>query len=85
MKLRARGLLCLLLAAALLAGCAPAGPTENPSTAPESSGAAVEFTGETAAPEEALKTEQALTQIRALGESPQDNYRVWYEIFVYSF
>ena len=32
-----------------------------------------------------MKTEQALTQIRALGESPEDNYRVWYEIFVYSF
>ena len=86
MKRRARGLLCLLLAAALLAGCAPAGPTENPSTAPESSGAAVEFSGETAAePLEAVKTEQALAQIRTLGESPQDNYRVWYEIFVYSF
>lgn len=86
MKTRATRLLCLLLAAALLAGCAPAGPTENPSTAPESSGAAVEFSGETAAePLEAVKTEQALAQIRTLGESTQDNYRVWYEIFVYSF
>ena len=86
MKPRARGLLCLLLAAVLLAGCAPADQTQVPSTAPESSGAAVEFLEETAAePQEAAKTEQALTQIRALGESPQDNYRVWYEIFVYSF
>lgn len=86
MKPRARGLLCLLLAAVLLAGCAPADQTQVPSTAPESSGAAVEFLEETAAePQEAVKTEQALTQIRALGESPQDNYRVWYEIFVYSF
>lgn len=86
MKPRARGLLCLLLAAVLLAGCAPADQAQVPSTAPESSGAAVEFLEETAAePQEAAKTEQALTQIRALGESPQDNYRVWYEIFVYSF
>ena len=86
MKIRATGLLCLLLAAALLAGCAPAGQAQNPSTAPESSGAAVEFSEETAAaPEEAVKTEQALTQIRALGESPEDNYRVFYEVFVYSF
>lgn len=86
MKPRARGLLCLLLAAVLLAGCAPADQTQVPSTAPEFSGAAVEFLEETAAePQEAAKTEQALTQIRALGESPQDNYRVWYEIFVYSF
>ncbi|MCI6956185.1 MAG: alpha-amylase family glycosyl hydrolase [Candidatus Faecousia sp.] len=86
MKPRARGLLCLLLAAVLLAGCAPADQTQVPSTAPESSGAAVEFLEETAAePQEAAKTEQALTQIRALGGSPQDNYRVWYEIFVYSF
>ena len=86
MKPRARGLLCLLLAAVLLAGCAPADQTQVPSTAPESSGAAVEFLEETAAEsQEAAKTEQALTQIRALGESPQDNYRVWYEIFVYSF
>ncbi len=31
------------------------------------------------------RTEAALTQIRTLGESPDDNYRTWYEIFVYSF
>ena len=30
-------------------------------------------------------TEEALAQIRTLGESPDDNYRTWYEIFVYSF
>ena len=30
-------------------------------------------------------TEKALEQIHALGQSPDDNYRTWYEIFVYSF
>ena len=33
----------------------------------------------------AKKTEAALDQIALLGSSPDDNYRVWYEIFVYSF
>ena len=33
----------------------------------------------------AAETEKALAQIAALGESPDDNYRTWYEIFVYSF
>ena len=46
------------------------GCAEN-TTAPESSGAAF--------------TEAALKQIQALGKSPDDNYRTWYEIFVYSF
>ena len=32
-----------------------------------------------------LSTEEKLENIAALGESPDDNYRVWYEIFVYSF
>ena len=72
--------LCLLLATALLVGCAPQAQTEDPSTAPESSGAAVDFQ-----PREATATQQALAQIYTLGESPDDNYRTWYEIFVYSF
>ena len=38
--------------------------------APDSSGASVQ---------------QALAEISALGESPDDNYRTWYELFVYSF
>ena len=29
--------------------------------------------------------EQKLDSIHALGTSPDDNYRTWYEIFVYSF
>ncbi len=72
-------LICLLLCAVLLAGCAaPAQSENNPTTAPESSGAAVDI-------QEAVLTQQALTEIKALGSSPDDNYRTWYEIFVYSF
>lgn len=68
-------LICLLLIAALLAGC-----SQTKTAAPDSSGAVV---GLEAAGAE--RTEAALTSIRALGESPDDNYRTWYEIFVYSF
>ncbi len=71
---------CLLLALLFLMGCAPQAQTEDSVTAPDSSGAAVDLQ-----PMEAVKTEQALSQIHALGESPDDNYRTWYEIFVYSF
>ena len=39
--------------------------------------------GETQA--SASRTEEALAQIAQLGTSPDDNYRTWYEIFVYSF
>lgn len=83
MKQRASRFLCLLLTAALLCGCTS---HTNPATAPEASGAVAECIEETAAKAmEAVKTERALSQIRALGESPEDNYRVWYEVFVYSF
>ena len=33
----------------------------------------------------AERTEAALSEIKTLGQSPDDNYRTWYEIFVYSF
>lgn len=77
MKCMAR-LLCLLLTSALLTGCASQAQTDKSATAPESSGAAVDF-------QEAVQTKLALSEIQALGESPDDNYRTWYEIFVYSF
>ena len=64
----------LLLAAALLTGCAapavPAAPAE---------------TAETAAQPAAAETEKTLASLRALGAAPDDDYRNWYEIFVYSF
>ena len=80
MKRTAR-VLCLLLVCVLLIGCAPQGENTE-STAPVSTGAALETQG---IPQSAEKTEQALAQIAQLGTSPDDNYRVFYEIFVYSF
>ncbi len=74
-------ILCLLLSFLLLLGCAQQEQTENPATAPEQSGAAVD----SQQPQEAILTQQALEEIKLLGESPDDNYRTWYEIFVYSF
>ena len=74
MKRTAR-LLCLLLVCVLLIGCAPQGENSD-STAPVNTGAAYQ---------NAEKTQQALAEIAKLGTSPDDNYRVFYEIFVYSF
>ncbi len=70
---------CLLLAVIVFSGCAPKAQPEETTTVPETSGAAVDF------PEEPVLTEQALSEIKTLGESPDDNYRTYYEIFVYSF
>ena len=74
MKRTAR-LICLLLVCVFLIGCAPQGENSE-STAPVNTGAAYQ---------NAERTEQALTEIAKLGTSPDDNYRVFYEIFVYSF
>ena len=74
MKRTAR-LLCLLLVCVLLIGCAPQGENRD-STAPVNTGAAYQ---------NAEKTQQALAEIAKLGTSRDDNYRVIYEIFVYSF
>ena len=71
MKRTAR-LICLLLVCAFLIGCT----SNSDSTAPANAGAAYQ---------NAEKTEQALAEITKLGTSPDDNYRVFYEIFVYSF
>ena len=55
----------------LLIGLILVGCTTEIPTAPESSGAEL--------------TEKALAQIKTLGSSPDDNYRTWYELFIYSF
>ena len=68
---RAVRIVSLLLAVLMLFGC------NMQPTAPENSGAALES--------EAVKTEAKLAEIALLGESPDDNYRTFYEIFVYSF
>ena len=70
MKLKAT--VCLLLCILLLAGCSPKHTTNN---TPDLSGVSVD----------APQTEKALSEIQKLGSSPDDNYRTWYEIFVYSF
>ena len=70
-------ILCLLLSILLLVGCAPAGANNDSTAAPENSGAVLAT--------KAKKTERALEEIKLLGESPDDNYRTYYEIFVYSF
>ena len=67
----------LLLSILLLFGCAPQGGNTD-TTAPVSTGAALESG-------QAAKTEAALAEIAKLGASPDDNYRTFYEIFVYSF
>lgn len=75
---KAKCLLCLLLTLLILVGCTTQGNLDNPTTAPDSSGAALDS-------QELSKTEQALAEIAKLGTSPDDNYRVWYEVFVYSY
>jgi len=70
-------ILCLLLSVLLLVGCVPAGNNTDSTAAPENSGAVLVT--------KAKKTEQTLAEIRSLGECPDDNYRTFYEIFVYSF
>ena len=78
---RAARILCLLLSVLLLIGCAPQGAIKDTNTAPDSSGAKLDIQEA----KTAVKTEEALAYIQTLGESPDDNYRTFYEIFVYSF
>ena len=72
-------LVSLLLVILLLFGCASQG-TNTDSTTPDSSGVASDIQSETA-----VKTEAALAEIAKLGDPTDDNYRTFYEIFVYSF
>ena len=81
MKRVARAALCLLLAVLMLTGCgnvADNGPTTQPSTQPS--------TQPTTVPTEPVfDVDARIQEIAKLGSSPEDNYGVWYEIFVYSF
>ena len=79
---RMKRFFCLLLALLCLMGCA-SHATEEPSTAPDSSGATLDTQPVT--PQTAQLTEQNIARIKTLGESPDDNYRTFYEVFVYSF
>ena len=82
---RTAKLICLLLSILLLGSCSTAEPEITDTAAPESSGAVADSQPTPEQPQGAVLTEQALAGIKALGESPDDNYRTWYEIFVYSF
>ena len=64
-------ILCLLLCLLFLIGCAPKGATEDPTTAPDSSGAELDI--QETQPQTAEKTEETLAHIKTLGESPDDN------------
>ncbi len=67
--------LALFLSLVLLTGCAAA-PQRQDDPLPVS---------EPAVPQASVLTDHALAEIQALGTSPDDNYRTWYEIFVWSF
>ena len=82
---RTAKLICLLLSILLLGSCSAKEPEITDTAAPESSGAVVDSQPTPEQPQGAVLTEQALAEIKALGESPDDNYRTWYEIFVYAF
>ena len=62
-------LLCFVLVVFTLVGCTPTSPSNT----------------EPPAPTDMELLEQRLDQYALLGSSPDDNYRTWYEIFVYSF
>ena len=76
-------MLCLVLALLLLCGCA-APSAEVPQTTEAAFPGTEPVPTETAAPSPE-RTEEALGQIAALGQSPDDNNRVWYEVFVYAY
>ena len=69
--MKPKAMICLLLCILLLAGCT----RQHTNNAPDLSGASVDVS----------QTEITLSEIQKLGTSPDDNYRTWYEIFVYSF
>jgi len=83
MKHTMKKLLCFILSVLLLTGCT-AGDIDM-TNAPDSSGASVDTQAAQTQQKTAEKTNAALKQIALLGESPDDSYRVWYEVFVYSF
>ena len=76
-------ILCLLLAMLLLVGCVSSGDNTETTAPEDTSGAALDT--QATEPAAAELTDAAIAQIKQLGESPDDNYRTWYEIFVYSF
>lgn len=83
MRRNLRSLICLLFVIAVLVGCTPTTP--NP-TQPTTELVTDPVTEPTVDPQVAMaEFEDRLDSYAQLGSSPDDNYRTWYEIFVYSF
>ena len=85
-----KSLFCVLLVIVMLVGCGPTSSDTNkttgtPATSPST--VAPTETEPTAPPEPPARPglEERLASYATLGTSPDDNYRTWYEIFVYSF
>lgn len=74
--------LSLILALLLLVGCRNTVPGD--AAVSDLSEAANSISG-TVSQTAGEEMEQKLAQIQALGQAPNDNYRTWYEIFVYSY
>ena len=83
MRRNLRSLICLLFVIAVLVGCTPTTP--NP-TQPTTEPVTDPVTEPTVDPQVVMaEFEDRLASYAQLGSSPDDNYRTWYEIFVYSF
>lgn len=80
MKRIAKTTLCFLLAAMMLVGCGNVAPTTT-TAAPTTTVPATTTTP----PAPVFDVDARIEEISKLGSSPDDNYGVWYEIFVYSF
>ncbi len=82
---RVTRILCLLLAMLLLVGCVSSGDNSETTAPGETSGAALDTQPVQTEPASAERTDALVAQYNAMGENLDDNYRTWYEIFVYSF
>ena len=74
MKISLKSLISLLLVVMMLVGCTPTSNHNGEETGPVSDPQLYE-----------MNLEDRLATYAQLGSSPDDNYRTWYEIFVYSF
>ena len=75
--------LCVLLAALMLVGCSNVVATTAPAPSTTVPGTTQPATTVPAAP--TFDVDARIEEISKLGTRPDDNYGVWYEIFVYSF
>lgn len=76
-------LLCFVLVVFMLVGCTPTSPSNSQPSSTEptvTEPAVIEIDYDSLE-----QVEARLAQYAQLGSSPDDNYRTWYEVFVYSF